>query len=52
MVEKYFQEVVLIVEESVKHGAAHYDNYLASLHNIYSDILTSFKEGTYSEICC
>lgn len=52
MVEKYFQEVVLVVEESVKHGAGHCANYLAKLQDIYRDILTSSKDGAYFALCC
>ncbi|XP_078124976.1 phosphoinositide 3-kinase regulatory subunit 6 isoform X1 [Sander vitreus] len=46
MVEKYFQEVVLAVEKSLKHGASGRANYLNKLQHIYRDILTVSKEAT------
>ncbi|XP_031160555.1 phosphoinositide 3-kinase regulatory subunit 6-like [Sander lucioperca] len=46
MVEKYFQEVVLAVEKSLKHGASGRANYLKKLQHIYRDIVTVSKEGT------
>lgn len=50
MVEKYFQELVLVVEESIKCGAAGRANYLLKLQDIYSNIITACKKGTYSAI--
>ncbi|XP_051244356.1 phosphoinositide 3-kinase regulatory subunit 6 isoform X2 [Dicentrarchus labrax] len=44
MIEKYFQEVVLAVEQSIKHGAGGHANYLSKLQDIYRDILTASKE--------
>ncbi|XP_068575250.1 phosphoinositide 3-kinase regulatory subunit 6 [Cebidichthys violaceus] len=43
-VKTYFQEVVLAVEKSVKHGAGGRENYLNRLQQIYRDILTASKE--------
>ncbi|XP_073350178.1 phosphoinositide 3-kinase regulatory subunit 6 [Pagrus major] len=45
VVEKYFQEVVLAVEQSIQHGAGGRAEYLNKLHDIYRDILTASKEG-------
>ncbi|XP_038550309.1 phosphoinositide 3-kinase regulatory subunit 6 [Micropterus salmoides] len=44
VVEKYFQEVVLLVEQSIKHGTDGRANYLNKLQHIYRDILTASKE--------
>ncbi|KAK9535552.1 hypothetical protein VZT92_007927 [Zoarces viviparus] len=44
MVKTYFQEVVLAVEKSVKHGAGGHANYVNILQNIHRDILTASKE--------
>ncbi|XP_067472319.1 phosphoinositide 3-kinase regulatory subunit 6 isoform X1 [Thunnus thynnus] len=44
MVEKYFQEVVLAVEQSIKHRAGGHADYLNRLQHIYRDILTASKE--------
>ncbi|KAM6914128.1 phosphoinositide 3-kinase regulatory subunit 6 [Lycodopsis pacificus] len=44
MVKTYFQEVVLAVEKSVKHGAGGRANYVNRLQHIYRDILTASKE--------
>ncbi|XP_053194814.1 phosphoinositide 3-kinase regulatory subunit 6 [Scomber japonicus] len=44
MVEKYFQEVVLAVEQSIKHGAGGRADYLNRLQDIYRDILTASNE--------
>ncbi|XP_041813189.1 phosphoinositide 3-kinase regulatory subunit 6 isoform X2 [Chelmon rostratus] len=44
MVEKCFQEVVLAVEQSIKHGAGGRANYLNKLQDIYRDILAASKE--------
>ncbi|XP_035510884.1 phosphoinositide 3-kinase regulatory subunit 6-like [Morone saxatilis] len=44
MIEKYFQEVVLAVEQSIKHGAGGHANYLNKLQDICRDILTASKE--------
>ncbi|XP_027141226.1 phosphoinositide 3-kinase regulatory subunit 6 isoform X3 [Larimichthys crocea] len=41
VVEKYFQEVVLTVEQSIKHGPG---GYLNKLHDIYRNILTDCRE--------
>ena len=48
MVEKYFQEVVLAVEQSIKHRAGGHADYLNRLQHIYRDILTASKEGVCS----
>lgn len=45
VVEKYFQDVVAAVEQSLKHGAGGCINYLNSLLHVYRDILTASKEG-------
>lgn len=50
MVEKYFQEVVLLVEQSIKHGTDGRANYLNKLQHIYRDILTASKEGVFSAV--
>ncbi len=52
MVEKYFQQVVLAVEQSMKHGAGGREIYLNKLQDIYRDILTASKEGVCSALCC
>nr|XP_020478742.1 phosphoinositide 3-kinase regulatory subunit 6-like [Monopterus albus] len=44
MVEKYFQEVVLAVEQSVKHGAAGSAAYMNRLQHMQRDILAASKE--------
>ncbi|XP_070703515.1 phosphoinositide 3-kinase regulatory subunit 6 [Pempheris klunzingeri] len=44
MVEKYFQEVVLAVEESIKHGTGGRANYLNKLQHVYRDVLTASEE--------
>ncbi|XP_037648943.1 phosphoinositide 3-kinase regulatory subunit 6 [Sebastes umbrosus] len=44
MVEKYFQEVVLAVETSMKLGAGGRANYLNELQHIYREILTASEE--------
>jgi len=46
-VEKYFQEVSLAVEESLKHGAAGRANYLNRLQHIYRDISDASQEGEH-----
>lgn len=50
MVEKCFQEVVLAVEQSIKHGAGGRANYLNKLQDIYRDILAASKEGVCSAL--
>lgn len=50
MVEKYFQEVVLAVEQSIKHGAGGRADYLNTLQHIYRDILTASEEGVCSAL--
>lgn len=52
MVEKYFQEVVLAVEQSIERGADDQENYVKKLEVIYRDILTASQEGLCSELCC
>lgn len=42
MVKKYFQEVVLAVEQSIEHGDQ--ENYVNKLEVIYRDILTGSQE--------
>ncbi|XP_044038345.1 phosphoinositide 3-kinase regulatory subunit 6 isoform X2 [Siniperca chuatsi] len=44
VVEKYFQEVAIVVEQSIKHGAGGRANYLNKLQHIYRDILTASKD--------
>ncbi|TKS91512.1 Phosphoinositide 3-kinase regulatory subunit 5 [Collichthys lucidus] len=44
VVEKYFQEVVPTVEQSIKHGAGGCAIYLNKLHDIYRNILTDCRE--------
>lgn len=51
MVEKYFQEVVQIVEESIKDGAGDQANYLDKLNDIHKNIMTASKEGACSAFC-
>ncbi|CAK6960357.1 phosphoinositide 3-kinase regulatory subunit 6 [Scomber scombrus] len=55
MVEKYFQEVVLAVEQSIKHGAGGRADYLNRLQHIYRDILAASNEEItevdYSSVC-
>ncbi|XP_070778688.1 phosphoinositide 3-kinase regulatory subunit 6 isoform X3 [Enoplosus armatus] len=46
MVERYFQEVVLAVEQSIQHGPGGCATYLNKLQHIYRDILTASKEET------
>ncbi|XP_024271398.1 phosphoinositide 3-kinase regulatory subunit 6 isoform X2 [Oncorhynchus tshawytscha] len=43
-VEKYFQEVVLAVEQSIENGEAGRDQHKTRLQHIYSDILTSANQ--------
>ncbi|XP_030262855.1 phosphoinositide 3-kinase regulatory subunit 6 [Sparus aurata] len=45
VVEKYFQEVVVAVEQSIQGGAGGRAKYLNRLHDIYRDILTASNEG-------
>ncbi|XP_071371516.1 phosphoinositide 3-kinase regulatory subunit 6 isoform X2 [Centroberyx affinis] len=45
-VQKYFQEVVVAVEQSIEHGAVGHVGYLNRLQHIYRDILTASKGGT------
>uniref|UniRef100_UPI003AB09CD0 phosphoinositide 3-kinase regulatory subunit 6 n=1 Tax=Centroberyx gerrardi TaxID=166262 RepID=UPI003AB09CD0 len=42
-VQKYFQEVVVAVEQSIEHGAVGHVGYLNRLQHIYRDILTASK---------
>lgn len=52
MVEKYFQEVVVAVEQSVKRGAGGRENYLNKLQQVYGDILSASRDGVCSALCC
>ncbi|XP_029914541.1 phosphoinositide 3-kinase regulatory subunit 6 [Myripristis murdjan] len=45
LVQRYFQEVSLAVEQSVEHGALGHTNYLNRLQHIYRDIMTTSKGG-------
>ncbi|XP_029998035.1 phosphoinositide 3-kinase regulatory subunit 6 isoform X1 [Sphaeramia orbicularis] len=47
-VEKYFQEAVLAVEQSVKQGAGGCTDYMNKLQHIYTNILAATKEETKS----
>ncbi|XP_068192772.1 phosphoinositide 3-kinase regulatory subunit 6 isoform X2 [Antennarius striatus] len=49
MMEQYFQEVVLVMDESIKQGAAGHSNYLDKLQNIYRTIMAGSKEITTVE---
>lgn len=51
VVEKYFQEVVVAVEQSIQGGAGGRAKYLNRLHDIYRDILTASNEGVCSALC-
>lgn len=51
MVEKYFQEVVAAVEQSIQGAAGGRAKYLNRLHDMYGDILTASKEGVCSALC-
>nr|XP_046271007.1 phosphoinositide 3-kinase regulatory subunit 6 isoform X2 [Scatophagus argus] len=55
VVEKYFQDVVLVVEESIKKGASGRANYLVKLQDTYRDILTTSGEeittADHSSVC-
>ncbi|KAM8723784.1 phosphoinositide 3-kinase regulatory subunit 6 [Acanthopagrus schlegelii] len=44
VVEKYFQEVVAAMEQSIQGGAGGRAKYLNRLHDMYGDILTASKE--------
>lgn len=51
MVEQYFQEVVLAMEQGIQHGAGGCANYMDRLQHIHRDILTACKEGVCSILC-
>ncbi|XP_067332786.1 phosphoinositide 3-kinase regulatory subunit 6 isoform X4 [Channa argus] len=44
MVDKYFQEVVQAMEQSIKLGAGGCEDYLNRLQHIYRDILAAYRE--------
>lgn len=47
IVETYFQDLVIDVEESMKNGLGCHANYLVKLNYIYSDILKTVKGGVF-----
>lgn len=49
--EKYFQEAVRVVEESIKYGAGGQANYLDKLNAMHENIVTASKEGACSASC-
>ncbi|XP_062264071.1 phosphoinositide 3-kinase regulatory subunit 6 [Platichthys flesus] len=49
MVEKYFEEVVRAVEQSIKHGPGRCTKYLNRLQHVQEEILTAATEVTEEE---
>lgn len=49
MVERYFQEVILFMDENIKHGAGAYSNYLDKLQEVHRAIVSTSKEGVCPE---